>query len=460
LKFSLPSEGSDLLVFLTVRVASMKSFIAVLCCGLAVSALSAESTNEVETAPLRSGGTTSPEPRLTRQRAIQQALAHNPSIIVAREQVEEARVGITIARAIPDPSLVAEVDQEKNFWSPASGSERDIGIQFTVPYPYRTHLNGNIARAGWQAAQHALTALRQQIAAQTSQAYDALLVALLHRNDLSQSREISSQFVQKAEARYRAGTTPKLDILKAKVDLAKAENDLIANERAIATAKAALNRLLGRPLGAALEATDVLEIFSPLPELPVFDELAVRSRPELKGLSALQKAAHDSTILAKQYWAPDLNLTLWRSYIDGSPDSYKFDGGITFPLFFWQHRKGEVAQARHRELELTAAQADLLSQVLLDVRTSYNTATTAWRQAVYLRDQLLPEAHEAFSITFTSYSLGGSSALDLLDAKGTLLDAESQYSDALGSVNDARADLERAVGAPLPTVISGTSNEK
>jgi len=49
-----------------------------------------------------------------------------------------------------------------------------------------------------------------------------------------------------------------------------------------------------------------------------------------------------------------------------------------------------------------------------------------------------------------SYGLGGSSALELLDAKRTLLDAEKQYVDALGAANDARAALELAVGAPLP----------
>jgi len=49
-----------------------------------------------------------------------------------------------------------------------------------------------------------------------------------------------------------------------------------------------------------------------------------------------------------------------------------------------------------------------------------------------------------------SYGLGGSSALDLLDAKRTLLAAESQYVDALGAANDAVAALELAIGAPLP----------
>jgi outer membrane protein TolC len=50
--------------------------------------------------------------------------------------------------------------------------------------------------------------------------------------------------------------------------------------------------------------------------------------------------------------------------------------------------------------------------------------------------------------------------VDLLGAKGTLLDAISQYTDALGAVNQARADLERAVGAALPSTSSGTPHEK
>ena len=77
-------------------------------------------------------------------------------------------------------------------------------------------------------------------------------------------------------------------------------------------------------------------------------------------------------------------------------------------------------------------------------------AATALRQALFLRDQLLPEARRAYQIALVSYGLGGSSALDVLDARRTLLDAEGQYADALGASNDARADLERAIGGPLP----------
>jgi len=52
----------------------------------------------------------------------------------------------------------------------------------------------------------------------------------------------------------------------------------------------------------------------------------------------------------------------------------------------------------------------------------------------------------------TSYTLGGSSALEVLAARSALLDAQRQLADALASANTARADLDRALGAPLPTL--------
>jgi len=430
----------------------------VLCLGVAVPVARAQtSTGPGTAAP--SGGSSLPL-RLSRTQAVEEALAHNQAIAAAREQVEEAKAGITIATAWADPALVTEEDQLTSFVNPHSATEHDVGLQFTVPYPYRTHLNGRVAHATWQQSQYALTQLQQQIASQTAQAYDAILVALRHHDDLTQSQEMSRQFLEKTEARYRAGTAAKLDVLKARVDFSKTENDLIANEHALAAARAGLNKLLGWPLPSVLEPADALDVPEPFPEFAALKELAMNSRPELISIAVQQKAAGDSTVLAKQYWVPDLNLTLWRSYIDGAPNSYKLDAGISVPLFFWQHQKGAVAQAKHHERELQATGADLVGQVLLDVQNSYSTATTARRQAVYLRDELLPEAQAAYKAAFASYSLGGSSALDLLDAKGALRDAESQYTDALGAVNDARADLERAVGAPLPSVSPGTPHEK
>ena len=168
-----------------------------------------------------------------------------------------------------------------------------------------------------------------------------------------------------------------------------------------------------------------------------------------------RKGAEAATRLARQYWAPDINVTFSRNAQQGSPTTYTTGIGLGFPIFLRQHLQGEVAAAIHREQELAANVADVTAQIGLDVRSSYASASTSLRQAIFLRDQLLPEAREVYRVASVSYGLGGASALDLLDAKRTLLDAEKQYADALGAANDAQAALELAVGASLPAAPSG-----
>jgi outer membrane protein, heavy metal efflux system len=398
--------------------------------------------------------------RLSRQEAIDEALAHNPQVSAAREQVAQAKARVTEAVAFPDPFLAATLEEQRTLLQPRTATSKDIGVGLTLPFPDKFHLRGEVARGDLHAAEFALVSLRQQVATSTAQAYDALLVALRHHEDLANGRQLAEDFLRKTEARFQAGTAPRLDTIKARVDLAQAVNDLIANERAIATSRAALNRLLGRALGASLEPADVLQVPAPLPDLDALLTLAHRSRPEIQSIEAQRKAARSATTLARQYWLPDLGITLSRNFTQGDPAAYSTAFSLGFPIFFWQHEKGEVAEARHRQAELDADLADQVAQVDLDVRSAFAAASTTRRQAVTIRDDLLPEAQEAYRIASVSYGLGGSSALDLLDAKRTLLDAESQYADALAAAEDARASLELAVGAPLPAPSSSGVNRE
>jgi len=394
-----------------------------------------------------------------RREAIDTALARNPALAVAREQVNQARARVVQATAFPDPSLSADYLGATGILSPGSRTGGDLGVSLTVPFPNKFHLRGVVSRADLQSAEFAYTQLQQQTASQTAQGYDALLVALRHQADLTEGRRLAEDFLKRTEARLEAGTVAKIDVIKAHVDLAAAENALIANGRDIANARASLNRLMGRPLGAPVEAADSLVVPPELPELDSLLKSAQASRPELRSLASQQAGAGASTTLAKQYWLPDLGLFASKNYSQGSPATYTTGVGFTIPLFFWNHQRGEVSESQHHERELQASYRDLSAQVEQDVRVTYASAATAILQARYLRDELLPEARQAYHITMVSYGLGGSSALDVLDARRTLLDAERQYAEALGAANDTRADLERAVGAPLDIESSGDAND-
>jgi cobalt-zinc-cadmium efflux system outer membrane protein len=396
---------------------------------------------------------------ITRQQAIDLALSQNPQLRAAGEQVAEARARVVQARAIPDPALTATIVGQPGLLRPSNATEHDYGLGLTIPFPDRIRLKGDVAAADVQSARFSTEQLRQQVASQTSQTYDSLLVALRNEDDFQRARSLAQEFLTRTEARFTAGTAPRLDVIKAKVDLAQAQNQVIAGERDIANARAALNRLMGRLLDAPLTPAESLSIPDSLPSIEPLEARALQTRPELRGLAAERAGASAGTTLAKEFWLPDFTIAVTRLAVTRTAPTYDTGIGVSFPIFFWQHTGGEVAESRHRELELAATDRDLRAQVGQEVRAAYTNAATALLQARYLRDELLPEAERAYQIASKSYALGGSSALEVLDARRTLLDAATQYTAALGAANDAIARLQLATGARVGTATHGGVDE-
>ena len=390
---------------------------------------------------------------LTRGAAIAAALANNPQLDVAREQTAQARARRVQAIAIPDPQLSASLDNQPGFLQLGNAQQKNVALGLSVPFPDKFRLRNTIATADVRSAEFGYTSVRQQLAAQTSRSYDTLLVANRHHDIFQTNRALAADFLTKTQARFQGGTAAKLDVLKAQVAVAQADNDLIGAVRDVVTATDAVDRLIGQPLGTPIAAQDSLELPPPLPDVAFVEQAALDARPELAALSSQQIGARAATSLAREFWLPDFTLSAQRDYSpDGAGALFSAGIALPLPLFYWQHSKGEIAERQHRERELTASYRDLLAQVSQDVRASYAAADAAQRQALFIRDALLPSARETYRVASVSYGLGGSSALDVLDARRNLLDAETQYANALAAVNSARADLERAAATPLTSI--------
>jgi cobalt-zinc-cadmium efflux system outer membrane protein len=388
--------------------------------------------------------------RLSRRQVIAEALTRNAQLEIAREQTAQARARRVSAIAVPDPSASLGYDQINGPFTFGGAPSKPAALELDIPFPDKFRLNNKAGWADIRAFESNYRLTQQAIALQASATYDSLLVALQHRDNLTEARDLANDFLERTQIRFEAGTAAKLDVIQAQVAVAQANNDLIANERDVANAQASLNRTLGRVIGSAIAPTDSLDIPALLPDSTTIEQLALANRPELAILQQQQIGAKATTGLAKEFWFPDLTFGVARDYAVSGPAL--FTTGLSFPLpvFYWSHAKGDIAQARHFERELAAAYRDARAQVTQDVRSAYANANTAMKQAVFIRDELVPAARDAYRVASTSYTLGGSSALEVLTARGALLQALSQLADALADANSARADLDRALGL-VPT---------
>lgn len=394
---------------------------------------------------------------LSRRQAIADALTRNPQIDVARQHVAEARARRVTDIAIPDPTFSAGFDQIGGPFSFGGAPSRPIALGLDVPWFDKFRLNNRIGLADIGANQQDYRLQVQTTTQQTSSTYDSLLVAYRQRQVLQEALTLASDFLKRTQLRYNEGSVAKLDVIQAQVGVAQAQNDLIGNEGAIAAAQASMNRMLGRLAGAPIAPTDSLTMPPPLPDSSSIEQIALANRPEVASVVQQQLGARATTSLTKEFWLPDLQFSVQKDYaVPGQPALFTTGIALPLPAFYWQHSKGDIAQAQHFETELAATNRDTRNAVVQDVRTSYANASTAMKQAAFLQDQLVPSAREAYRVASTSYSLGGSSALEVITARQTLLQAEEQLATALAAANTARTDLNRALGlnptpgAPLP----------
>jgi outer membrane protein TolC len=194
--------------------------------------------------------------RLSRAQAIAQALARNTQLDIAREQTAQARARRVQGVAIPDPSLTAATDEQSRFFGFDRSGTRPVELGLAIPFPDKFRLKNRIGVADIRANEQNYRLQQQLVAFDASQAYDQLLLALRRRSDLTEALTLSQDFLRRTQARFDAGTAARVDVIKARVEAAGSQNDLIANEREIANAQTALNRAIGRVAFAPIAPTE------------------------------------------------------------------------------------------------------------------------------------------------------------------------------------------------------------
>ena len=328
---------------------------------------------------------------LSRRQAIAEALTRNAQLEIAREQTAQARARRVTAIAIPDPTLTAAFDQAAG----RSRSAAPVAARRARPHhslPRQVPAQQPDREGGHRRERVELSAAAADGRARrrrrpTTRCSPRSSIASI----CARRATLAADFLKKTQARYEAGTAAKLDVIQAQVGLAQSDNDLIANERDIATAQASLNRTLGRVIGAPISPTDSLDVPPPLPDSATIEQIGARQSARARdSAAAASRARTRARASSRSSGCPTSSSP--SSATTSSPGSPLFTTGISLPLpaLYWQHSRGDIAQAQHFEHELDATYRDTRAQVTQDVRSAYANASTAMRQVVFIRDELVP----------------------------------------------------------------------
>ncbi len=282
--------------------------------------------------------------------------------------------------------------------------------------------------------------------------------------DLQESGEqirINQAFVDEATRnrrdnalRQEAGVGTTFDVLRADVQLANAQQDLIQSQAQQRIARRNLARLLNLPSTVDINATPV-----PAPEnweatyerwsLTLEDSvlLAFQSRVELEQQLAQREIGLQQARAARAAVKPQVSLFAnytWSDFFDNSSDNYNFGAQLN-----WLLVDGGAAYARARQQEASAAIAEerfseVLDQVRFEVEQAYFTMRSN-EENVRTARTAINQAVRALELANLRLDAGVGTQLDVLTAQSELTQAEGNWVSAALGYSRALASLQRAV---------------
>ncbi|HEY6101247.1 MAG TPA: TolC family protein, partial [Anaeromyxobacter sp.] len=203
-----------------------------------------------------------PARTLTYDDAIREALAHNNDLKAARARLDQARTIGWKAWASQLPQITAAASWTRNderVELPAFPPQlpevitlqplvaRGAQVQATLPvFAPRLWLGIAAAEAGQKQAELTVETARREILFGVAQVYYGAVGTRFALQITEKQLAIAQDHERDARVRHEAGTTPRVALLRAEIDRARAEQDLEAARAAYESARVALATLLDR----------------------------------------------------------------------------------------------------------------------------------------------------------------------------------------------------------------------
>jgi outer membrane protein TolC len=394
-------------------------------------------------------GQTQTEKPLTLDECISLAIQQNPLVLSSLQQHKAALARVNQAKAIPQPSLDYDSDLQPSLFNFKGSGESYFGVSQSIEFPGKRYLRGKIASKEANEFLQEIDLLKIDIAFQVKQSFYGLLLAQEKLNYARQNLDLAQDFLKKAELKFETGDVAKVEALRARVEASKAANDVRAANNDVRLAKAYLNFLLARKKYEPLAISGDLK--RGLIQLNS-DELvqkALSFRPEMKRIALALERENLTKKQAYMSYLPDFDLGVSRHRIAGEGSWWDVTLSFPIPLFFWQPKRGEIAEALANIDSLKKEAEHLKNAITLEVEEAYMTALTASNQISLFEEEILSQAEEVYNMFLFSYQEGEIGSIELIEARRSLLEARTSYADALFNYDMALAALEKSIGQKL-----------
>ncbi|MGA1794360.1 MAG: TolC family protein [bacterium] len=383
------------------------------------------------------------------------ALEQNPSVNAARERVLQSRLRIPEARASMLPRLSTSLEythQDGDTLLAQFFPDDNYGFSVSLQQPLfdqgkylvlkpQAHLSIEISELEHETVTQNVLFGVVVAYLNTLKADEMLAIA-------REARERLTEHLRVTRRRFEVGQVAKNDVLRAEMELANAQSDLIHAEKALSLSYENLGKVIFWEEGpfTVLPVAGILEQEG---EMEESINRAYERRPDYRAAVKSKELAGMGVTLAKRDFLP--MVTLFGEYEKSGEDFFPDDetvtvgGSISLPLFEGGTRMVRLRRARHDHTLSGLQEIDQRKQVRLEVVQAFLRLDDllATLKAI---DKQIEHAQENMRIVKLRYQEGEATNLDVLDANLLLVKAKTDLATLNYDVMEARFAIDKAAG--------------
>ncbi|TGE29354.1 TolC family protein [Hymenobacter metallicola] len=371
--------------------------------------------------------------------AEQQALRRHPRLRQSESEIEEQRALRRGSFAPTNPDLL---------WSAPTGERWAPGVVQTIDLPHVYRRQAQAAQAGLTLAERGREVNRATVRRDVRLAYLGLQFAEAQVRQLAYQDSLFRALQAATDRLFQAGEVTSLQRISTEAEARQVRNQL---QQATVDRRAAQRRLgllLGQPQAELTAATDLRQTGPELARtgaellaaLPTPDSAAVALSPTLAYYRQNVALSQAGISLVRARRTPALTVGYQNQAFENSALHYRFQFGVSVPIWFWTYRSQlQAATARRR-----AATSQLQVQQL-ELSTQYEQALADTRKFAaslgYYEQTGLPQAAAIISQSQRLFRAGEISYLVLIQSLNQAFTIQNTYLTTIRDYRQAIVEL-------------------
>jgi len=410
----------------------------------------------------------------TLDESIKEALSNNWSIKAKQEKIEETIYGKKKARADFFPKFSTTYGYTRlddvgrsaptsfgGFTIPGRELNTQDNYQWkgTITQPLFTGFAlksaYELAKLGIDLSEMELELGKLELALRVKEVYFNILKADKAVQVVEKAVEALASHVKVASSFYKVGMIPINDLLKAEVELANAQYNLVKAQNASKLARAAFNTTLSRPVNEPVEVEDIVSYTPKEGDFEAYLGRSLQKRPEIKLIDVNMLQTDQQVRLAKSKYYPEAALTYDYIKAGDHPDvsgsnfhdgnSWQVTAVLSWTFWEWGKTRNAVGEAESVKTQLMKTRLALIDNVSFEIRQAMLDLEQEEKN-IPTTKKAIEQAEENLRVSQERYKAQVTTSTEVLDAQTLLTEAGVNYYRALYDRNLAKARLQRAMG--------------